>query len=348
MPPSRFHERVQELCSLFAEAFPERSDMLTREDFVNHAETFARWQELTRRYDLVVGYAVDGIYPLLVDHRPYFAFEHGTIRSIPFEPDKTGRLCALTYREANCTFVTNCDNIVAAQRLQLDKVRFLPHPVNEDLAGSLDSVKLRRDLCTKLDCDFLLFHPPRQHWEERRHPSWEKGNDFLIEGFARFVKEVCPRAGAVFVEWGHTVKQSRELLASLGVADRVLWVPPLPNPRMISYVCASDVLADQFFLGSFGSTMPKALLHGCPAMLYVDEPKHRWCFPEMPPVVNVRTPLQIFEGLTRLYRQPEYARDLAVRGRAWYDRYHSNAVIRDTMIGAFREALEPSEVCGAA
>jgi hypothetical protein len=296
---------------------------------------------LFQRYDFVIGYATDGVYPLLARHRPYFAFEHGTIREIPFEDSPIGRICALTYRLADGTFITNCDNVVAAEKLRLPGYRFLPHPVNEARSASVDPAALRRDLQERLKCTFLLFHPARQHWEARRHPNWEKGNDILIEGFARFVKEVCPTAAAVFVDWGQTVEASRALLAARGVADRVEWVAPLSNPRMISYVQACDVLADQFFLGSFGSTLPKALMQGRPAMLYLDKDKHRWCFPELPPVINARTPTQVFEGLTRLHREPAFACDLAARGEAWYRRYHSNQVILDGLLKGMGEVLDP-------
>jgi hypothetical protein len=151
---------------------------------------------------------------------------------------------------------------------------------------------------------------------------------------------VDPRAGAVFVAWGQTIQASKDLINSLGVTDRVLWIPPQPNVAMIRYTRACDLLADQFFLGAFGSTMPKALLHGCPAMLYLDEERHRWCFSEMPPVINARTPEQVFEGLSRLYRDAGYAKELVVRGRAWYERYHSNRVIAEIFLEAFREAIE--------
>jgi hypothetical protein len=79
-------------------------------------------------------------------------------------------------------------------------------------------------------------------------------------------------------------------------------------------------------------------------MLYLDEDRHHWCFPEMPPVINARTPEQVFDGLARLYRDPNYSQDLIERGRAWYAKYHSNEVIAETFIQAFREAL--SLECG--
>ncbi len=338
-----FDRRIESLIDAFAEYFPERNDHLTAGDLSRKRVAAGWWQRLLPHYDVVIGYAIEGQWPLLTGTRPYFAYEHGTIRNIPFEEDEQGRVCAMTYRAADGVFITNCDNIVAAQRLGLKNYRFIPHPVNEDLGGDRQAAEhLRGELRSRLDSDFIVFHPPRQHWEPRRHPDWEKGNDVFLRGFARFVHEANPRAGAVLVEWGQTIQASKDLLASLGVADRVLWIPPQPNVAMIRYVQACDLLADQFFLGAFGSTMPKALLHGCPAMLYLDEERHRWCFPEMPPVVNARTPEQVFEGLVRLYRDPEYAQDLIRQGRAWYAKYHSNAVIARTFLQAIREALEAS------
>jgi hypothetical protein len=336
---SSFDRRMNDLIAQFAELFPERADRLTEADLIRNRLASAWWEGLLRQYDVVVGYAVDGKWPLLAEARPYFAYEHGTIRNIPFEDNEQGRVCAITYRAADGVLITNCDNIRSAERLRLDNYRFVPHPVNEDLGGDREeAARLRAELRARLDSDFVVFHPPRQHWEPRRHPDWEKGNDVLIRGFARFVNEVNPRAGAVLVEWGQTIQASKDLLASLGVGDRVLWIPPQPNVAMIRYTRACDLLADQFFLGAFGSTMPKALLHGCPAMLYLDEDRHRWCFPEMPPVINARTPEQVFEGLARLYRDPDYAKDLVLRGQAWYARYHSNEVIAETFFQAFREA----------
>jgi glycosyltransferase involved in cell wall biosynthesis len=327
---------LTQLQALFAATFPRRQDRLEAADVIDLLRVRSAWGAVLAHYDAVIGYATDGIYPLLAGRRPYFAYEHGTIRNIPFEATAQGRLCALTYRLADGCFITNCDNVVAAERLGLARYRFVPHPVNEEVAAAADAGRRIRE---RLGYSFLVFHPSRQHWEARRHPDWEKGNDILIEGLARFLRDVCPTGGAVFVEWGRTVEASRALLARLGVAARVHWIPPQPNPRMVQYIHACDVLADQFFLGAFGSTMPKALLHGRPAMLYLDEERHRWCFPEMPPVVNARTPDEVYHGLRQLHADPAHAAALASRGREWYHRYHSNAVILGTFLDALCDAL---------
>src|SRR4029453_14052227 len=113
-------------------------------------------------------------------------------------------------------------------------------------------------LRAELRADFLIFHPSRQHWSDERHPHFEKGNDFLIHALATFCR-ARPAAAAVFVEWGAALAESRNLIAQLGLADRVLWIPPQPGPSLARHMMACDVMADQFFLGAFGSTTPRAM-----------------------------------------------------------------------------------------
>ncbi|MDG2053232.1 MAG: hypothetical protein P8J86_00845 [Phycisphaerales bacterium] len=335
----RINILAEKLAKAQDEMFPEEESRISSNDIIAYASVIEKWSEVLAYYDVVIGYATDGILPLLCEKRPYLAFEHGTIRSIPFEKTKQGRLCALTYRSADMSLITNCDNIDAVHKLKLDKYRFVPHPINEDLQVDASASQLRASLCEELDTDFIVFHPARQHWEEARHPSWEKGNDILIRGFARFVHECCPKASAIFVEWGLTVDATKELLEECGISDRVKWIAPVPNYGMIEYILASDVVADQFYLGAFGSLTPKALLHGRPVLLRLDEDRHRWCFPELPPILNTSTPEEAVDHLRRLYQDPEYTQELCKAGKRWYQRYHSNNEIARVMGGSAVTAL---------
>ena len=331
-------ERIDDLMVRYRQACPERQDLLTQADFPIDASNFDLWREALTGYDLVVGYSTDGIYPLIVE-RPYFAFEHGTIRSIPFEKTGQGRLCSLTYRMARHTFITNADNNIAAMKLGIPRYGFLPHPLNEQKVDEAAAATLRRELCEQLKSDFLILHPARQHWTSERHPSWEKGNDYFIEGFARFVHEQCPKAGAIFVNWGQTLEASRSLLTKLGVSDRVLWIEPQANRRLLTYIKATDALADQFFLGSFGGIMPKALRLGRPCLIALDEERHRWCFPEMPPVINARTPAEIHAGLSRLYLDQDFARSFETAGPRWYNTYHSLNLVTTRFLDEMRTVV---------
>lgn len=317
----------QAMCGNFRRWFPAREDALTSEDAQPYRSVLPMFRRLFRSYDAIVGYSTDGVLPLLVGKRPFFAYEHGTIRNIPFQPTVQGRLCATTYRASNHAFITNCDNILAAGRLGLERFGFVPHPVNESPVDAERVRRLRGELERRLETDFIVFHPSRQHWEERRHPDWEKGNDLFLRGFARLVHEVAPRASAVLVDWGQKVDDSKALIAELGIESRVLWIPTQGNRRMSEYVAACDVLADQFWLGAFGSTTPKAFLHGRPALLYLDEQRHRWCMPELPPVLNAKLPDEVFDALREVYESEDRGQALGAKSRDWYERFHSNRVI---------------------
>ena len=338
--------RITDLAAAFRIDFPLRPDRLCAEELANtlsfSMQYFAGLRHLCSLYDVVIGYSTDGIIPLSVGKRPYLAYEHGTIRALPFEDNTDGRLCALTYSRADLSFITNCDTVIAAEKLKLSDYRFVPHPINEHVVAAPAPSSLRQQLCEELQSDFLVFHPARQHWELQRHPSWEKGNDVFLKGFARFVKTARPRAAAVLVDWGKTVPQSRALIEELGIADRIRWIVPQNAAGMAAYIQASDVLADQFFLGAWGSTMPRALYLGTPAMIYVNESIHRWCFPEMPPVVNTDNVEAVHAGLCRLLDE-NYRQEISIAGRAWYDKYHSNTLITECFSRAIHDVLVRTE-----
>lgn len=332
---NKFKKTVEHILNRYAQAGVKYEN----NDFSSYQQYADMMKEIFCRYDVVHGYATDGIFPLISGVK-YVAYEHGTIRNIPFENTLQGRLCALTYRAANQVLITNADNIAAAKKLGLKDYSFIPHPVNEEhLAMDENARDLRLSLREDLESDFIIFHPSRQHWDSLRHPDWEKGNDIFIEGFAQFVKEVNPAASAIFIEWGGKVQESKDLLDRLGIAERVMWLPPMPNRQMIRYIHATDVLADQFYLGSFGSTTPKALACGKPVLLKLDEDVHRWCFDEMPPVINVSRPDQVNDGLKAIYLDSAKADMLAESGRSWYEKYHSNKIIVNKLISTYGKVM---------
>ena len=334
-----FEDCAKQLVKDFAEKFSEREDKLTENELVGYKYIIPIWRKLFSRYDIIQAYATDGIFPLLA-RAPYVAYEHGTIRNIPFEPTAQGRVCALTYRLADHVCITNADNINSAKKLGLSNYKFVPHPVNEEfLTADKKTEELSASLRARLDSNFIVFHPSRQHWEKQRHPDWEKGNDIFFRGFAAFVKKVNPKAGVVLVEWGKSVVQSKRLIEELGIDNRVIWIQPQPNRRMVRYILATDLVADQFHLGAFGSTMPKALACGRPAMLYLNSDIHRWCFDKLPPVINAKSKQEVFEGLKKAYADKDWVSKRVKEGKSWYRRYHSNDVILNKLLSIYKDVL---------
>ena len=246
---------VVRISALFKIRFPGRTDVLSPVGLLSRYYDVLvdqrRWKRLLSLYDVVVGYSVDGIYPLIFEKRPFICFEHGTIRSIPFGENVFGQLCALAYSMADDVLITNCDNIVAANRLNLKSYRFVPHAILECVQPGDQNKALRAEILARHQADFIIFHPSRQHWSPERNLNFEKGNDILIRGFAQFVKTERPRAVLGLVNWGQHVAETKRLLDELGVSDRTFWIEPQPLQVMTDYVAASDVLADQFVIGAW-------------------------------------------------------------------------------------------------
>ena len=90
------------------------------------------FRPLSQDYDLTVLYGLEVTKAgLLPPDRPYIAFEHATMRTLPFENTVQGRLLALGYQLAEACIITNPDVLDSAKRLGLRHYRFIPHPVDE-------------------------------------------------------------------------------------------------------------------------------------------------------------------------------------------------------------------------
>jgi glycosyltransferase involved in cell wall biosynthesis len=307
--------------------------------------TADKLQHLFGHYDVVHAYGAEAILPCVAGTHPYVAWEHGTLRHLPFQPTPEGRLTASAYQRADAVVITNADNHAAAGRLGVSNAVFIPHIVNEARPNDASVAALREQLRQRLRADFLVLHPSRQHWSHDRHPHFEKGNDHLIRALGRLASS-RPGVGAVFVEWGEMVAESRALISAVGAADRVLWIQPQAGMSLARHMGACDVMADQFHLGAFGSTLPKALWLERPSLIYLNAEAHRWCLPELPPVINARTPDDIHAGLIRAYDDRDWLAGLSRRGRQWYDQYHSSAVVTRLVLDLYARTIEAEGTIG--
>jgi len=288
---------------------------------------------LFRRYGLVQAYGIHPILMLLGDDRPFLAFEHGTMRDLPFEHDWYGRLLSLAYRKAAKVFITNPDVIASAQRLELDNYEFLPHPIDE-MKYTPGPAELRAQYEAE-GFDFVAVAPSRHDWAI-------KGTDRMLRAFAELVHTDRPHALLMLSEWGLELDRSRALIAELGFEANVRWVPPLPKLRLIDAYRSADVVLDQFEIGTFGAVAPEAMACGRPVVMAFDQAIHAWCMPVLPPVLNARTPEQIYAELRRVASDGA-AREAAGRqGREWIETHHGWERVVRQQTDAYAELQPPA------
>jgi glycosyltransferase involved in cell wall biosynthesis len=286
---------------------------------------------LFARYDVVeLNGAYPAFIPLGLPRVPYVAFEHGTMRELPFEDTARGRLLALGYRQAAKVIITNPDVVAQARRLGVENYVFVPHPLDEEKYRPGPS-QLRAELEAE-GVDFVLLCPSRHDWHI-------KGSDRMLRAFAELVRADSPKALLILNEWGADVERSRALVNELGISRNVRWLRPLPKLRLMDAYRAADVVLDQFLVGTFGAVAPEAMACGIPVVMAFESEIHRWCFPELPPVVDARTPEQIYAALRRLAEdQAELAR-LGRQGRDWIERNHGWRLVVDRHLAIYEEVL---------
>ena len=320
------------------------------------------FRPLSQDYDLTVLYGLEVTKAgLLPPERPYIAFEHATMRTLPFENTVQGRLLALGYQLADACIITNPDVLGSAKRLGLRHYRFIPHPVDETKYCP-DETPLanerRRELrkCLFRDAGLggsgaaplasqplLFFCPSRHEWS---NGSDSKRSDRVIRAFGRYVREAepagLPAAVLVLTEWGTDVRASQQLCRDLGIEGRVVWRHPMHKMRLLEYYRAADIVLDQFHeaVGSFGTVTVEAMACARPVIMYFNPQVHEWCLEENPPIQSALTTPEIYGRLVALAGSAERRAAVGTQSRAWIERWHGWRRVAELHLELYREVFD--------
>jgi hypothetical protein len=336
---SLFEERIEELIKIFKVNFPERSDQLLAADLIPYKSIISLWNELFDQYDIIQAYSTDPILPLLAGKK-YFAFEHGTLREIPFYPNTQGRITAISYSEAQHVFVTNSDCLENAYYLAGKRVSYINHPYDENHGNDISGVEdLCSHLCKQLDADFLFFFPTRHDWVTGTGYA-DKSNDIFLRAFCQ-LRQSGYRVGMVCCRWGKNVQESIHLLKDNQCDKHVLWQEPMGTVQFERTVKACDVVVDQFKLGSFGGIMFKAMAVGTVICTYLNEAEILNQYQELPPIINCQTEVQIVQAVQELINHPENINHLSLSAKQWIDKYHSSSLTVQTQLQQYKLLLMP-------
>ncbi len=328
-------EQDDYLVAEFKKEFPERKDQLSEKDFINYFFSRPGMRNLLNYYDIVIGYATEGVYPMMFG-KPYFVFEHGTIRDIPYAQDPQARLCALTYRKAKHAFVTNFDCVPSADFLIPGKYSVINHPYDEDQPLSINEnwKQEQNGLLQELQANMILFHPTRQDWVEGTGYA-DKANDIFLRAFAS-LRQKGLRLGLVCCEWGANIDESKKLIDQYGVSEHVRWMKPLGVIAYTRMCKMANIVVDQFKLGGFGGVTFKALAAGTPVMAYVNVQQISSRYAELPPVINCQTEAEITHQLSYWYNRRSELEELGMSGRAWMKKFHNKSETVNIQIEQFR------------
>ena len=325
----------------FARHFPARAPLRVN-DLRGYREQSRGWDPVFEHYDIVQAYALDAIIPFLCGKEARAAYEHGTLRAIPFEDSARGRICALAFAEARAVLVTNSDVLPSAERLGIDPQRIvcLPHAVDSDrLLRFADEHAAQ--LAPAHGAEVIFYSPSRQDWRAA-DPSLSKGNDRLLHAAAQLRDRYAFRL--VLTAWGRDVQASRDLVAELGLSERVEWIPLLRKADLWLRYLASHAVVDQFLLPAIGGVAFEAMALGRRVVTALDEDVTTRFFGAAPPVLAAADVDEVAAALEAVLTDPDDDAGRGEAAREWFTRFHSADRIVDLQARAYRALLEATPV----
>lgn len=208
--------------------------------------------------------------------------------------------------------------------IDTDTIKYLPNTKDE-----IDEVN-RKKLSP---FNFILFHPSRLFIEKKKDfvemGVW-KGNDNLFKGFAIFLKKYkITDACIAMPERIHSpdIDLAKKIIADLGIEKNIVWLTPpsdegFPRNELIKYYSLSDMVADEFATGWFGSVVVEGMACGKPTMCYVDEQVMKQLYP-WHPIISVKEPTDVAEKIAEFYFDREKAQQHGELSRQWVEGFHS-------------------------
>lgn len=302
-------------------------------DAVPYTPLVPYWRSLFRLYDVVMLYGPDPILGALVNDRPYIAYEHGTLRELPFEDTTRGRLINKGYCGASRIFVTNTDYATQKRRLAVpdERLVFLPHAFDERPLRAFAA-----DWSVKKPPEVTFFAPARQDWVSQ-YLTLTKNNHWVVHAARRLKDGGVGGFRVVFVEWGVDVAATKRLIEELDVGELFTWCKPMNKRRLWGWYLDAHAVIDQFLLPSISGVSFEALALGCRVLTRDDGISNRTAFGEQPPLLSAWDVDSVFERMREVIADPQ---DLKGIGRAaweWTDRRHSASRITAIQEDVFRE-----------
>ena len=327
-----YDEQVDILVRKWKDIFPDRQDRFSDSDVKHYRWITPLWRNLFSRYDIVQGYATAPILPLMCG-KPYFAFEHGTLREIPFLETPEGRITALSYSLAEHVFITNGDCLKYAKKIGVVNYSPMIHPLQVERMRSTQGEYER--VHQEYGTAYVFLCILRHDWQV-------KGTDQYIRALPKLKEVLGSDFCLVMTSWGSQIEESKNLALELGVADLIHWIEPLNRLSLTRMLKSIDILFDQIALPHFGGTAPEGIAAEVPVIMSYDPGSTAWIIPEPAPILSAWT----IEDIVRCVQQaidPAWRKEYRERARQWIDTYHDTNVVVQGHIQAYREVLRIEE-----
>ena len=294
------------------------------------------YKDLFERYDIVQAYAIDPVWPYLCGCQNYVAWEHGTLRDMPYEDNDRARLTLLSYAAAKVVYVTNVDCYDSAAYI----TKHSGTPIVCGLHGfdtervlqkqqAAQNYTFRREDYAKPEQQ--LFFCPARADIDHHYGTYLKKNDMLYRTLGRLYQEYPGQFKVLQLEWGRDTEALKSFIREEcpGLEEAVVWRQPFQKADFYQTLQNCELVFDNFLLPLMGGNGIETLMSGHAALVNKRIPEELMLrfFPEMWPILAVEDEDDIYSAAKAALEDPAACRALAQKGREWILKYHGHAAI---------------------
>jgi len=270
-------------------------------------------------YDIIIAMTEFPIFAMF-SSKPFVVISTGSdMRELLPEKSLTGMLLRLSYKKAKKITFAEPDKWPIIEKFRFsEKSIFLEIPRNSKIfSQKIDKGNLQDKL--------VIFHPTAQDWKC-------KGNEKFIQAYIR----LCATRDDIHLlisNRGPDIEKVKKNLIDSSAKDKFELLPLLGTEKLQYYYNLSDVIVDQFTVGSFGMITREAMQCAKPVLVKINEYLFTKFYKNMPNgIINVSTEDQIFYQIDRLASNRELCVQLGQQNRKWVEETFNNNVLTQKFV----------------
>lgn len=181
--------------------------------------------------------------------------------------------------------------------------------------------------------DILLAQHTRQVWKNPSDPWSHKGNDLLIKGYAKFLKQYPDiKIKLVLFEYGADVNDTKKLINGLRLNEDIIWVPKMGRTSLMQVLKMSDLVIGELHHSwlTYGVVM-EALCTGKPLMQKRIDKEFTNDYAELYPMLHADSVETVFEGLEKVANNKTEMAEMGTGGHDWFMKYCVAKPIKEIM-----------------
>ncbi|QUC64457.1 glycosyltransferase [Nitrosopumilus sp. K4] len=242
--------------------------------------------------------------------KPYVAQPIGSeLRITAFSNSVKGFLMRQALHKAKVVIISTLNQELLLKKLKIKNYLVIPCYPEFAFFHPPDGPK------TDFFNNFTIFHPTNLNWKT-------KGNEILINGFAKFIKNYS-NSLLIIVEHGKDIEKTHNLVTKLNIKKNVKFVNgPLDYNSLINHYHNADVIADQFVSDEIGSIGREAMCSQKPLLTSFDDILYQKQFNSSPPILKAKSPDDVCSKLELLVDKKTRDR-YGKESRLWMEKNNS-------------------------